>query len=72
MKIGIISDTHLLQDNYKINHILDAYFKDVDIIIHAGDYTSESVIKAIHDYKDFIGVYGNVDNNNVKKLHDFE
>ncbi|WFA10186.1 metallophosphoesterase family protein [Tissierella sp. Yu-01] len=68
MKIGIISDTHISKDSYLIKHILDTYFKDVDMIIHAGDYINENVIKIIRDYKDFIGVHGNVDNDNVKEL----
>lgn len=68
MRVGIISDTHISIDNYRIKDLLESYLKDVDIIIHAGDYTNEKVIDAITDYRDFIGVSGNVDNDNVKKL----
>jgi putative phosphoesterase len=68
MKVGIISDTHISKDYYRARYLLENYFKDVDIIIHAGDYTNEKVIEVIKDYKDFIGVSGNVDNDSVKEL----
>ncbi|WP_406242717.1 metallophosphoesterase family protein [Tissierella carlieri] len=47
---------------------LDTYFKEVDIIVHSGDYISIEVIEALQKYKNFIGVWGNVDEPEVKNL----
>ncbi|MBL4935189.1 metallophosphoesterase [Clostridium sp. YIM B02515] len=68
IKVGILSDTHISKDNYKIDELLKKYFNEVDIIIHAGDYKSSKVIETIKKYKPFIGVFGNNDGNAVKEL----
>ena len=68
MKIGIISDTHIKNDNGNIKEILNTYFKDVDMIIHAGDYIDETVVNALMSHKKFFGVSGNVDNPKVNEL----
>ena len=61
IKIGIMSDTHISKDTYKIDDILKKYFKDVELIIHAGDFKSSKVIELIKARKKFIGVWGNND-----------
>ncbi|QZY55068.1 metallophosphoesterase family protein [Crassaminicella profunda] len=68
MKIGIISDTHIGKNMNKLIHFLDEHLKEVDMIIHAGDYKTSEAIKLLQKYKPFLGVWGNVDCNNVKKL----
>ncbi|WP_346930756.1 metallophosphoesterase family protein [Clostridium sp.] len=68
MKIGIISDTHMNKHYSKLKHILDDKLKDVDLIIHAGDYTSPEVISLIKEKSEFIGVYGNNDKSNLRSL----
>ncbi|MEG0133207.1 MAG: metallophosphoesterase family protein [Clostridium sp.] len=68
MKIGIISDTHLSKHLSKLDNFLDNHLKGVDLIIHAGDYTSTNVIDTIKRRTKFIGVYGNNDNSSIKKL----
>lgn len=67
IKIGIISDTHISKDTYKIEEILKKYFRDVDLIIHAGDYKSIKVIETIRNVKKFVGVWGNNDGNNIRQ-----
>jgi uncharacterized protein len=68
LKIGIISDTHLDKHPEKILDYLDKCFKDVDLIIHAGDYTNSKVISLIKAHNKFVGVFGNVDKTPVRKL----
>jgi len=68
MKIGIISDTHIKRDSHNFINLLDVYFKEVDLIIHAGDYISREVVEDLKSYKNFIGVWGNVDDTEIKDL----
>lgn len=67
IKIGIISDTHISKDLYKINELLKKYFQDADLIIHAGDFKSPKVIDIIKNQKQFVGVFGNNDGDAVKE-----
>lgn len=68
MKIGIIADTHIKKDIDKFINSIDIYFKEVDLLIHAGDYINNQVLKALKNYKNFVGVWGNVDDDNTKEL----
>ncbi|SDJ99019.1 metallophosphoesterase family protein [Natronincola ferrireducens] len=65
MKIGIISDTHITKDPEKFLHTIKYHFHGLDLIIHAGDFVAEGVVKGLIQYKDFVGVLGNVDNQNT-------
>jgi putative phosphoesterase len=56
MDIGLISDTHnQLPEN--INHL----FKDVDIILHAGDIGYSHILENLSKIAAVEGVYGNTD-----------
>lgn len=68
MKIAVISDTHIHKHGNRIVEILDKYFKDADMIIHAGDYTDIGVLKTLMKYKKFIGVYGNNDKGEIRNI----
>lgn len=61
MLIGLISDTHI-PDRAKIipQNVIDA-FKDVDIILHAGDLTSPRVIEELEKIAPVMAVQGNLD-----------
>lgn len=61
-KIGLLSDTH----GYIDPKIYD-YFKDVDEIWHAGDIGSIEVIDELKKFKPFRGVWGNIDDYNIRK-----
>jgi uncharacterized protein len=61
IKIGIMSDTHISKDTYKIDELLKKYLNDADIVIHAGDFKTMKVIELIKARKKFIGVWGNND-----------
>ena len=60
-KIGLISDTHGFIDN----RILD-FFKEVDEIWHAGDIGSIEVFDKLSSFKNFKGVYGNIDSYDIR------
>lgn len=61
MKIGLLSDTHSTLDQ----RILES-FKDVDEIWHAGDVGNSKVIDQLEAFKPVVGVYGNIDNAEVR------
>lgn len=67
IKIGIISDTHISKDLYKIDELLNKHLKNSDLIIHAGDFKNSKVIDIIEKQKKFIGVFGNNDGDQIKE-----
>ena len=66
MKIGVISDTHLKESNHFLEKVIEAYFKDVDLILHAGDLTSMEVLHAFKG-KEVVAVAGNNDSSEVRQ-----
>ena len=55
-RIGIISDTH-----GAIHPNVHKVFKDVDLIIHAGDIVGEDILTELRTISDVKAVYGNMD-----------
>lgn len=64
MKIGIISDTHGYIDNSILNH-----FSDCDEVWHAGDVGDVSVLEEIEKTTSLRAVYGNIDNQLIRKTY---
>jgi len=62
-KIGIISDSHGFIDSK-----LKDFFKDTDIILHAGDIGDTEIIKEFRNVSKLIAVYGNIDNAMIRQL----
>ena len=63
MKIGVISDTH----SHPIPpQVLDD-FKDVEFILHAGDFCSLADLKTLTRIKDVKGVWGNMDDPDIRR-----
>lgn len=61
-RVGLLSDTHSYFDP-KINE----FFKDVDLLIHGGDFGSLEMIDQCKELcSNFIGVSGNIDNIKIK------
>ena len=60
-KIGLLSDTH-----GHLDPKVYEYFKDVDEIWHAGDIGSLEVIDELRKFKPFRGVYGNIDDHQIR------
>lgn len=60
-KIGILSDTH----GYLDEKIFE-YFKDVDMIWHAGDIGTKGLTNKLKAFKPLIAVYGNIDGQDLR------
>ena len=60
MKIGIISDTHLHNYSLELKRLVDTYFGDVDMVMHAGDIVEMEVLDAFLTKKIEV-VAGNMD-----------
>jgi putative phosphoesterase len=61
MLIGLISDTHIDDKVESLPTNLGTYFKDVELILHAGDLTSPKVIEDLKKIAPTIAVQGNMD-----------
>ena len=61
MLIGLISDTHIPDRARVIPEKVLASFKDVDLIIHAGDLTTTRVIDELEEIAPVIAIQGNMD-----------
>lgn len=61
MLIGVISDTHIPERAQEIPQEIFKIFKGVDLIIHAGDFTSLDVIKKLEKIAEVKAVCGNMD-----------
>lgn len=61
MLIGVISDTHIPERASKIPDIVFEMFKDVDIILHAGDLVSLDVLDELEEVAPTRCVQGNMD-----------
>ncbi|MFD0697034.1 metallophosphoesterase family protein [Paenibacillus sp. GCM10027628] len=61
MRIGIISDTHLSDRVEKLPDALVQGLQGVELILHAGDWTSPRVIELVEQIAPCEGVAGNND-----------
>jgi len=66
MKIGVISDTHLDNISDHLGKRILKHFKDVDMILHAGDVVELSVLDFFLD-KEVKLVAGNMDSWEIKQ-----
>lgn len=66
MEIGVISDTHAgsLQD---IPEFILKALAEVDLIIHAGDFTSMAVLEGLRTLGEVKAVHGNMDSPALKQ-----
>lgn len=60
MKVGILADTHIRKGRTLPPFVWDS-LSDVDIILHAGDLVSESVLEELSVMAPVIAVKGNCD-----------
>lgn len=58
--IGMISDTHVSGDAGIPRRVFEV-FKDVDLIIHAGDLVQLEVLEELREIAPVVTVYGNMD-----------
>ncbi|NVN96144.1 MAG: metallophosphoesterase family protein [Bacteroidetes bacterium] len=62
--IGLLSDTHTF-----VHPKIFDFFKDCHQIWHAGDIGNLSVAENISDFKPLIAVYGNIDDQLLRKIY---
>lgn len=67
-KIGVISDTHIPERAEKIPEKIFDLFKDVDLILHAGDLCEMTVLKDLEKITKVIAVHGNMDESTCGEL----
>jgi putative phosphoesterase len=67
MKIGVISDTHLSEPHSEFKKAMETYFRDVEKILHAGDFVDMSVVEYLSGLKELISVCGNMDSPEIRK-----
>jgi len=63
MKIGVVADTHSMD---LPPQMLEA-FRQVDLIIHAGDFCCLSVLDTLGKIREVKAVYGNMDDPDVRQ-----
>ncbi len=60
-KIGLISDTHIPERAPELDVLIHEVFKDVDVILHAGDITDHDVLIELETIAPVEAVLGNMD-----------
>jgi putative phosphoesterase len=66
MKVGVIADTHLRQASRELAELIAGPFKDVEMVLHAGDITELDVLQAFGG-KEIQAVCGNMDSPAVRR-----
>lgn len=61
MLIGLISDTHIPDRGLELPQKVFESFKDVDLIMHAGDVTSKELIAELEKIAPVVAIQGNTD-----------
>lgn len=68
VKVGIISDTHMKEPSPFLRRVVNEYFRDVEIILHAGDITTPQVLDVFSD-KEIRAVCGNGDSYEIERRY---
>lgn len=71
MKIGVLSDTHLRAPAPELLRLAEVHFRDVDLILHAGDLVEMSVLDAFSPRR-VEAVAGNMDSTATKSFLPFK
>ena len=66
MRIGVLSDTHFSSFAELPDKILST-LAEVDMIIHAGDFTTKDVLDGLRQLREVCAVCGNMDSNELKR-----
>ncbi len=67
MKVGVLSDTHLKEPHSEFRKLIEFHFKDVEKILHAGDFVDRSIVEYLSSLKELIAVCGNMDPPDIRK-----
>lgn len=66
-KVGLISDTHVPARARNLPPKVFEVFKDVELILHAGDLTVLSVVDELSRTAEVLAVHGNMDSEEVRR-----
>jgi putative phosphoesterase len=66
VRVGIISDTHIPGRAKALPSKVFELFKDVDLILHAGDFVSPQVLDELSAIAETKGVVGNMDDGGIR------
>jgi uncharacterized protein len=66
VKIGVISDTHVLGYDEGLQRVIDEHFRQCELILHAGDLVHMSVLDMFGG-KEVLAVRGNMDLPSVRR-----
>ncbi len=72
MIIGLISDTHISPKKGKLNERIFEIFENADLILHAGDITSQKVLDELSQIAPVTAVLGNKDKLDLNKYEIIE
>ncbi|MHA1999471.1 MAG: metallophosphoesterase family protein [Promethearchaeota archaeon] len=64
----MIADTHFARKGQVLSKQITKYFDKVDFIVHAGDFTHNSLVTALRRTGKFVGVFGNMDPMVIKRV----
>jgi putative phosphoesterase len=67
MQIAIISDTHMPKGMRRLPEGCIERLKAAELIVHAGDLSTLSVLNELRSYSQVIAVHGNVDDYEVRQ-----
>ena len=67
MRIGVLSDTHAASFA-EIPEKIVSILSEVDMIIHAGDFTAKNVLDGLKQLGKVIAVQGNMDSYELKRI----
>jgi len=67
LRIGVLSDTHMHSSEDIPQKIIDSLFT-VDLIIHAGDFTTIEVLNGLRKLGEMKAVQGNMDSTELKGI----
>ena len=68
MKVGVISDTHIPVAVQALPPEVFDIFKDVDLILHAGDIVTFSVLEELKAVAPVVAVAGNMDESEIQQV----
>jgi putative phosphoesterase len=68
VEIAIISDTHMPRGTRRLPEQCVARLREADLILHAGDLMTLSVLRELEELGEVVGVHGNVDDVSVRKI----
>jgi len=68
MKIGVLSDTHLMEPHTEFKKMIEYHFRDVEYFLHAGDFVHWSIVEYLSSQKELIAVCGNMDPPEIRKV----